>query len=322
MSQGPYKVGTMAKLTGLSPAVLRAWERRYGLLHPERGPGGQRLYTDQDLLVLRRVRQLLDEGRSIGEAVRVVGETDPGSGFLGSGVQGSRVPGSGFAGSRLPGAGFAGSQMPAAALRQPIVDAALALDSAALSASLDAAFAELGAERAVHDVIEPCAHTLGDLWAAGECSVASEHLASDLFTHRVRRLLDAAQPAGRAGLRAVAACFPDEQHHLGLLMLSWRLARRGLHIDYLGPSMPLEEIERACRDPTIRSVLLSVTRPATWRRHHDAFVAALRRGTFPRPIYVGGQGVPADDAALVRSGALLFGPASGLDGAISRIAAG
>ncbi len=67
---GPYKIGTLSRLTGFSPILLRAWERRFTLLVPERGEGGQRLYTDDDLAVLRRVRGLMDDGRSIGEIAR------------------------------------------------------------------------------------------------------------------------------------------------------------------------------------------------------------------------------------------------------------
>jgi DNA-binding transcriptional MerR regulator len=65
--KGLHKIGTVCRSTGFSAPVLRAWELRYQLLAPARGAGGQRLYTDEDLLVLRRVRQLLDEGRAIGE---------------------------------------------------------------------------------------------------------------------------------------------------------------------------------------------------------------------------------------------------------------
>jgi DNA-binding transcriptional MerR regulator len=67
MGRGRHKVGTVAKLTGFAPALLRAWESRHGLLIPERGSGNQRLYTDDDVQVLRAVRTLIDEGRSIGE---------------------------------------------------------------------------------------------------------------------------------------------------------------------------------------------------------------------------------------------------------------
>lgn len=69
MGRGHHKMATVARLTGFKPELLRAWESRHQLLSPERGPGGQRLYSDQDVAVLLGVRALLAEGRSIGEIV-------------------------------------------------------------------------------------------------------------------------------------------------------------------------------------------------------------------------------------------------------------
>ncbi len=62
-----HKIRTVSERTGFPPGLLRAWERRYGLLEPARLEGGHRLYSDEDLRVLLRVRELLDQGRSIGE---------------------------------------------------------------------------------------------------------------------------------------------------------------------------------------------------------------------------------------------------------------
>ncbi len=170
------------------------------------------------------------------------------------------------------------------------------MDSAALSSTLDEAFAAAGPEHTVHDVIEASAREIGDLWQMNTCSVASEHLASDIFTHRVRRLLDEAQPAGNGAPRLVAACFPDEHHQLGLLILSWHLARRGFRVDYLGPSFPLSNLELACEAASPHAVLLSVTRKATYRRHRDELAALVARRSFRWPVYVGGQGaVEADE---------------------------
>jgi DNA-binding transcriptional MerR regulator len=62
-----HKIATVSRLTGFSPGLLRAWETRHKLLAPSRGPGGQRLYSDEDVAILRRERALIAEGRSIGE---------------------------------------------------------------------------------------------------------------------------------------------------------------------------------------------------------------------------------------------------------------
>lgn len=64
---GLYRARTLAAAAGISTNLLRAWERRYPLFEPERQPSQHRLYTDQDMAVIRRVRELLDSGLSIGE---------------------------------------------------------------------------------------------------------------------------------------------------------------------------------------------------------------------------------------------------------------
>ena len=64
---GHYRVKTLAAAAGISTNLLRAWERRYDFFDPERQVSQQRFYTDDDLLVVRRIRQLLDSGLSIGE---------------------------------------------------------------------------------------------------------------------------------------------------------------------------------------------------------------------------------------------------------------
>jgi PAS domain S-box-containing protein len=84
-----FKIGTIAERTGFSTHVLRAWERRHGLLEPVRSDSGQRLYTEDDLAVLLRVRALKDEGRRIGEIARMGRRAllDEGSDLVGEGVE-------------------------------------------------------------------------------------------------------------------------------------------------------------------------------------------------------------------------------------------
>lgn len=62
-----FKISTISELTGFLPTLLRAWERRYKFLEPQRMPGGHRLYTHDDLRVLRKIRDLMDRGLSVGE---------------------------------------------------------------------------------------------------------------------------------------------------------------------------------------------------------------------------------------------------------------
>jgi len=305
--KGPYKIGTLSRLTGFSPLLLRAWERRFGLLVPDRGDGRQRLYSDDDLAVLTRVRSLVDEGRTIGEIAR--GGRDA---LLGGHADDPLVAIEGaHATSKTPGHGQSGARE----RRKRVVAAAIALDGRALSATLDETFAALTPDRAVADVIEPAAIEIGTLWKAGRCSVASEHLATDQFLHRVGRLLEAAQPPDAAAPRVVAACFPDEDHQLGLLIVAWHLARHGVRVTYLGATLPIEELARACRKSRASAALLSVTRQTVFKRNQRA-VATLFESSVGR-LFVGGQGVPSGKTGTARL--MLFPRGSSLETMIARI---
>jgi len=61
-----YRIGAVAKLTGISPDALRVWERRYAVVKPGRTSSGGRLYSDDDIARLRLMKQLVDAGDSIG----------------------------------------------------------------------------------------------------------------------------------------------------------------------------------------------------------------------------------------------------------------
>src|SRR5262245_10240086 len=175
--RGLYRIQTVARLTGFSQAVLRVWETRHGLLRPQRSPGGQRLYTDDDLRLLRRVRALLDQGRTIGE-VALLGREDllrdsppvrpPPEASATEGPHDERL------GELCVG----------------LVRAAVELDAPALEHLLDETFSTLSSPIAICRVVEPAAYQIGDLWAAGHCSVAGEHLATLAFRRRLHGLAE------------------------------------------------------------------------------------------------------------------------------------
>ncbi len=272
---GPYRMGTIARLTGFSPVRLRAWERRFGLLEPGRGPGGQRNYTDDDLKVLERVRALLDEGRAIGE-IAALGRRR----LLGDAREKARTP-------------EAGQEAPLLeTVRTELVEAALALDSGRIDRGLDAMAAASSPEMVVEQVIEPVAHEIGRLWEMGACSVAAEHLITSVFRQRVVKLIEAAEPRTPRPV-VIAACLPGEDHELGILMISYFVSRVGVRVLYLGCNLPLEACRHACSVTAPDAVLLSVTVPSVYRKQR-AGLRALVEGAAPTMrFFVGGQGVPS-----------------------------
>jgi DNA-binding transcriptional MerR regulator len=221
------RIGALSKRVGVSPELLRAWERRYGLLRPIRSPGGFRLYSGADEARVQAMQRHLEAGLSAAEASRLaVAEAD-------------RVPAE-------PEPGRARLTESAAAL-----EAALArFDEPAAHVALDRLFASFRLQTVLRDVVLPYLAALGRRWERGEATVAQEHFASNLLRGRLLGL--ARGWADAAGPRAVLACAPGELHDLPLISFGLALAARGWSITYLGADTPIA---------TIRETVVRLERP-------------------------------------------------------------
>jgi DNA-binding transcriptional MerR regulator len=69
-----YSIGAVARMLGVPPTTIRTWEERYGLIAPQRSPGGQRLFSRQQVEHLRFVKERLDAGMQPGDAHRLLAE--------------------------------------------------------------------------------------------------------------------------------------------------------------------------------------------------------------------------------------------------------
>ena len=278
------------RLTGFSPAVLRTWERRYRILSPERGPGKQRLYTEDDLRLLRIIREHLAQGRTIGEIA-----LDGRAALL---HQDRRAPSPDRA--EPPTDGHLDR------CRKDLIDAAIDLDFPGMNRSLDDAFAVLPPDAVIAGVIEPAARDLGDLWEKGKCSVAAEHLATTCFLFRVSRLLETSGNDRHASNTAIVACLPGERHSLGARLLCYYLGRSGYQVSYFGSSLPLDALETACRKLQPRMVCLSATQPRLLARSRRQLLEFLRRWRGRTHALLGGLAVPTLDDELTGAGAVLW----------------
>ena len=67
-----FSIGEVARQTGVNPVTLRAWQRRYGLVVPQRTAKGHRLYTEQDVAQIRQILAWLELGVSIGQVPQLL----------------------------------------------------------------------------------------------------------------------------------------------------------------------------------------------------------------------------------------------------------
>jgi MerR family transcriptional regulator, light-induced transcriptional regulator len=274
---GYLRIGELARRTGTSPELLRAWERRYGLLRPARSQGGFRLYTTADEARIRRMRDHLAHGVAAAQAARLAIDADATG-------QHAMPPG---ADAPPPATTPAAPPPPLQAAARELAGALDRFGEEPAHAVLDRLLAAYQTETVLRALLIPYLHDLGERWARGEVTVAQEHFAANLLRGR---LLGLARGWGQGrGPLAVLACLPDEQHDLGLLAFGITLQRRGWRIVYLGPDTPIATIGQAIGELAPDLVVLTATVPQPFAAHADA-IANLARHT---PVAVAGAGATA-----------------------------
>src|SRR4051812_16842904 len=215
-----YTIKEAAVRSGLTVPVLRAWERRYGVVTPTRTAGGYRVYDDAALARLRSMRRLIDDGWSpSAAAAAIVAGTEPPDDIR-----------------TEPGVEDRASQL----VRQ-LVDAAAILDSPRIEAVLDEMFAAGTYERVVEDHVIPSLRALGDAWATGRLPVAGEHIASNAILRRLAASFQASGPGPDDGRLVLVGMPPGGRHELGGLIFATALRRAGLAVIYLGADLPVDD---------------------------------------------------------------------------------
>ena len=207
-----WRIKEFATLVGVAEETLRAWERRYHLLQPERSAGGYRLYSPADEQRIRSMQAHMARGLAAAQAAALaVAES-------GREIVAPAEPG---------------------ALLADLVDATEAFDATRFDALLDSAF-RAGTVAAIRDVVLPLLVEIGLRWERSELTVGHEHFASHLIE---RRLLSVARGWESArGPLALLACAPGERHTLGLVCFGLVLADRGWRIAYLGADTPVDQV--------------------------------------------------------------------------------
>jgi DNA-binding transcriptional MerR regulator/methylmalonyl-CoA mutase cobalamin-binding subunit len=268
-----YPVRVVATRTGLSPHVLRAWERRYQVVVPTRTDGGQRLYSDLDIERLRKLRRLVEAGHAISRLARLTAEQLD---QVNEGELQSAGPG--------PEPGEAGARV------EEALGAATRFDAARFEAVLERAALSFGIPAFLDQIAAPAMERIGHGWADGSVSVGQEHMATAAFRRVLGWLLRANEVYGPAP-RIVVATPPRQVHELGALMAAVSAAAEGWKVTYLGPDMPVAELVRAAEETGADAVALSVVYPD----EIEGLFAALRRP---------GQGLPPEIPLIVGGAAM------------------
>ena len=251
-----YTIKRAAELTGISVATLRAWERRYGVVSPQRSDGGYRLYGPEDVRALAIMNSLVNEGWSAREAAaettRRLSSRDAAGRETPFG-RGDREVRGGRVAPLRPGGRYQSEDAEA------FIRAAERLDSASATAVLDARFALGTFEHVVDDWLMPTLALVGEAWAHGRLTVAGEHLVSYAVQRRLAAAYEVA--SGRAdGPTLLIGLPPGARHELGLLAFAVAARRAGFATVYVGADLPVEDWLRAIEARRAAGMVMAVPR--------------------------------------------------------------
>lgn len=226
-----YPLRTVVRLTGLSPDLLRSWEKRHGVVKPERTEGGTRRYKSSDVERLRFVKAAVDAGHRIG---RVATLSNSELQLLSPRGQ----------------PGFP-DQL------EEMFAAIESFDANEFQRLLSVQLSTLGAPRFARDVAPAVLTEIGERWARGELAIAKEHMACAVIRNLIGPTL---QPTAlsAAGPKIVFATPPDERHELGLMMATLTAVSSGANCLYLGADLPIEDVIVAARDFNAAVVVVSM----------------------------------------------------------------
>jgi methanogenic corrinoid protein MtbC1 len=259
-----FPLRVAVRMTGLSAERLRAWEARHAVVEPIRTPGGSRRYRASDLERLRLLREAVDAGHRIGDLV-----------------------GLDLSALRACKADPAGPSADPAA-HEEIWAPLTRLDGERVRELFEQALAAMGPLPFARQFVVPFLHEVGRRWAAGELSIAAEHLASALLSSMLVGALRAHRPAP-TDPSIVFATPAGEPHALGLCIAALAAAAAGAAPIYVGADVPEDDlVESVGRSRAEILALALVTLP---RDGAEAVLRRLRRRLPSRiEIWTGGAG--------------------------------
>jgi MerR family transcriptional regulator, light-induced transcriptional regulator len=233
-----YNIGVVARMTGISMATLRAWERRYDFPESERTSGGHRLYSERGVLRLQWVKERIDEGMQTAQAINALRHQEK----IGN-IEQSSI-------SKNIEAQSPVSLSPGTHLTffmDRLFDLLAQKNLPGADVLLGEALAVISPDHLILDVIGPTMARIGDAWEAGLMNIATEHLATNYLRQRLLIWMMSGPPP-RALAPILLACAPGDFHEGSLLILGALLRRRGWPVEYLGQAVPLLDLAAFVRD--------------------------------------------------------------------------
>lgn len=281
-----HPINFVSRRTGLSPYLIRAWERRYGAVVPERSGTNRRLYSDADVTRFKLMAKVIALGHSIGQIADL--DDDRLREIIRASADGRQIQ------TEL-------SSPPAdeavAELLQKAKDAVTRGHVDALLTALTDASVRLAQPVLLSNVVVPLLHWIGQQWHSGALRIAQEHLASEVVRDFLASLRRQNQP--RTGAPRIVVATPSgEAHEFGALMAAITASADGWQDLYLGPNTPWQEIAEAAIANQATAVALGLAHTGNAPDLQEELVRLRRYLPESIAVFVGGSGAASQRPIL------------------------
>ena len=292
-------IRTVADLTGINPVTLRAWERRYNLITPQRTPKGHRLYTENDVELIKQVLDLLDQGISISQVKPLI----------------EQAP------SQQRAAPFAEAGEVWKRYQQTMLSAVEKFDENILDSTYNDALSLYPVDVVNQRLVAPLLRIIGERWKEREVGIAEEHFFSVYLRNKLGARIHHLNQRSRGPL-LILACLPGEYHEIGLLLFALATVNFGYRVLILGSNTPLDQIPHVLEKRPCDGIVLSGSaRPS--RGLFESELPTLVKQC-PMPIFIGGRTAAKHQQKIEDAGAICLGESisSGLKSMGQRLKAG
>jgi len=243
---GKYNIKSVSLQTGLPPVTLRAWERRYKILDPQRAENGYRLYSEKDVALLSWLKGRLEAGLTISSAVADL------KSYTRRGLSPE------VALEKTEPAPKKQASKPVSFFVKQLHDTLVAHNENSASAIFEKALSSFELTTLFESVLIPVLVQIGEDWFSGRITVATEHFASAFMRSKLMSIYQSL-PAKNLQSYLMVGSAPEELHEIGSLMVAILLREAGFKVEYLGPDLPLEDLAFYAKDQKPRMIILSAT---------------------------------------------------------------
>jgi MerR family transcriptional regulator, light-induced transcriptional regulator len=281
MKKITYPIRAVSKLTGIPIDNLRAWERRYEAIKPNRNER-ERMYDDADVQRLILLRQAVERGHAISKLAALsnpeLEQINARSVALSAGTLNADGE---HARSSLP-------EM------RVLHEAIRRMDYAETDRQLNRLAALVAPRDLVHRVVVPLMTEVGDQWYRGELSIAQEHMVSAALRGLLGSLVRRCTPA-QSATTLLFATIKGERHEFGILCAAMLAASGGLGIAYIGVDLPVTEIVEAARLASVRALVLGMKAATSFKESMKELGRLAEKLPESVELWVGG--LPSSDVA-------------------------